>query len=323
MNSVQPGNSRWPSWETAVVLLAISGLMGCRSIEVGTTTLPSWDLERAELLEWKADDPAFAQHRALEASGMAVYDESLYVSSEKYARLIHIDSGSLEARVLRLDVPQFAELEGVAIHGGTAYLCDEAHAAVHVVDLTVEPTHGSYSSRSLPLSGVSVVGGKIGYEGVALSSDAALLYLLLERSRGADTGCVSKIFRMAIETDALVARQDPIIVELEDCNWRLVALEMWRGHLLALKTQYPGERYQLIAIDPQTGDHQLVLEMTELLRSVTADGWTNNVEGLGITEDGTLYLVGDNAVTGVVYYPVPPPIDELTLLMRIPTVDGP
>jgi hypothetical protein len=318
MNIVRLGNPRGLNLAVAVVLIAMSGMFGCRSIEAEKTALPSWDLERAELLEWQADDPAFAQDRALEASGMAVFDESLYVSSETYGRLIRIDPGSLEAWVLRLDVPDFSELEGVAIHAGTAYLCDEAHAAVHVVDLTAEQANGSYPSRSLPLRGVSVVGGKTGYEGVALSSDASLLYLLLERSRGPDTGCVSKIFRMAIEAEALVARQDPIIVELEDCNWRLAALEMWRGHLLALKTQYPGERYELIAINPKTGGRQLVLEMTDLLRSVTADGWTNNVEGLGITEEGTLYLVGDNAVTGVVYDPVPPAIDDRTLLMRIP-----
>jgi hypothetical protein len=170
----------------------------------------------------------------------------------------------------------------------------------------------------MPLEGVTVAGGKTGFEGVALSPNGSLLYLLLERSYGADGGCVSMVYRMDVEEEAFVARQDPFVVELEDCNWRLTALELWRGRLYALKTQYPGERYELIAIDPQTGDTELVLEMTELLRSVPADGWTNNVEGLGITDDGTLYMVGDNAVTGIIDDPEPPPASQRTLLIRIP-----
>jgi hypothetical protein len=318
MNSKHTTSPSRPSAALALLAISMTTLAGCRSVEPEAPASPSWELERAELLEWQADDPAFAQERAIEASGMAVFNESLYVSSEAYGRLIRIDPGTLEAWVLRLDVPRFSELEGLAIHDGTAFLCDEAHAAVHVVDLSEQTTGEPLLSRSLPLQGVSVAGGKIGFEGVALSPDGSLLYLLLERSFGSDGDCVSMVFRMDVEAGAFVARQDPIIVELEDCDWRLSALELWRGRLYALKTQYPGERYELIAIDPQTGDTELILVMTELLRSVTADGWTNNVEGLGITDDGTLYMVGDNAVTGIIDDPEPPPASWRTLLLRFP-----
>jgi hypothetical protein len=37
-----------------------------------------------------------------------------------------------------------------------------------------------------------------------------------------------------------------------------------------------------------------------------------------VSTDGTLYMVSDNAVTGVVDDPEPPLTDERTLLMRIP-----
>jgi hypothetical protein len=55
-----------------------------------------------------------------------------------------------------------------------------------------------------------------------------------------------------------------------------------------------------------------------LLRSLEARGWSNNVEGLAISPDGALWLVADNAVTGVIDDPLPPWIDVRTLLLRIP-----
>jgi hypothetical protein len=42
------------------------------------------------------------------------------------------------------------------------------------------------------------------------------------------------------------------------------------------------------------------------------------VEGIAVTDDGTLYVVSDNAVTLVVDAQEPPLTGERTLLMRIP-----
>lgn len=77
----------------------------------------------------------------------------------------------------------------------------------------------------------------------------------------------------------------------------------------------------MIAIDPDSRTWESVLDLTDALRSVTEDGWGNNVEGIAVSNDGTLYLVSDNAVTGVIDDPEPPLTDERTLLMRIP-VEG-
>jgi hypothetical protein len=295
-------------------------LLGCRSTDVEQQAfLPLWDLEHADILEWDADDPAFDQDRALEASGMAAVDGVLYVASEAYGRLLRIDPDrGFSAQVLRLDVPRFSELEGLAVHGRIAYLCDEAHAVVYSVDLDAEDPGGGIPSRPLRLEGIEVRGGKIGLEGVAITPDGALLYLLLERTGDPATGCASRIFPMEVRPDELVATGNNVDVELEDCTWRLTSLELWQGRLLALKTQYPGKRYQLVVIDPVSGDWQMLLDLTELLRSVTGGGWGNNVEGLTITSDGSLYLVGDNAMTLKVDDLEPPPTGELTLLMRIP-----
>jgi hypothetical protein len=51
---------------------------------------------------------------------------------------------------------------------------------------------------------------------------------------------------------------------------------------------------------------------------VRREGFNNNVEGVAVTPDGTLWLVSDNAWTLVVDDPEPPRSHEKTLLMRIP-----
>jgi hypothetical protein len=286
--------------------------------------MPWWDLGAFELLRWAPDDPGFGQDHALETSGLAAGGGFLYAAVESYARLLQIDPERLTARVVAVDVPRFSELEGIAVRGSTAYLCDEAHAAVYRVDLVDHLAiasglaEGPLSARPLTLEGVSVPGGKIGFEGVALSTDGETLYLLLERSVAEEGGCVSTIFSMRVTADSLVAFGAPLEVPLEDCAWRLAGLEPWSGGLLALKTQYPGERYQVIFLDPATGAWRVVLELTELLRSVRSAGWGNNVEGIAVTDDGSLYLVGDNAVTMLVDLEEPPPTAELAIFLRIP-----
>jgi hypothetical protein len=67
-----------------------------------------------------------------------------------------------------------------------------------------------------------------------------------------------------------------------------------------------------------TGSTVLVQDLTDYLRSVRDDGWGNNVEGIAVDADGALWLIGDNAVTGVIDDPYPPETDERALLLRIP-----
>lgn len=303
-------------WLSAGLVVAVLGGGGCAT----TTQAPAgpWDVARAEVLTWHADDDNFAQDRALEASGLALTDDGLVATAEKYARLLFFDA-ELEARVVEIGVPRYAELEGVAWHEGALYLCDEAHAAVYRVDLGAE-TVGvpKLAAIELPVEGIEVVGGKIGVEGIEVSRDGRSIHLLLERSGEPSTGCVSRLWSLRIEPDGLVAEGEAIDLPLEDCNWRLTGLAWMGRRLLGLKTQFPGERYQVVEVDPATGVTTLLQDLTDLLRSVRADGWGNNVEGIAVADDGALWLIGDNAVTGVIDDPYPPPTDEKALLLRIP-----
>ena len=172
--------------------------------------------------------------------------------------------------------------------------------------------------RSSTLEGVAVRGGKIGFEGIEVDENDGTVYLLLERSGTEETGCVSRIWDLHRTPDGLRADGDPIEVQLEDCTWRLTGLAWWKGGLIALRTQFPGMRYEVVTVDLQTGDTAVLLNPTKLLRMLAREGWSNNVEGIAVSGDGSLWLVADNAVTGVIDDPLPPPGDSRTLLLRIP-----
>jgi hypothetical protein len=77
-------------------------------------------------------------------------------------------------------------------------------------------------------------------------------------------------------------------------------------------------RYEVVSVDRETGDTRVLLDPTRLLRLLAREGWSNNVEGIAVSGDGSLWLVADNAVTGVIDEPLPPPGDSHTLLLRIP-----
>ena len=302
----------------------IAGL-GCRSAAVPDNQEPPWDVAQAEVVRWQSDDPSFGQGFALEASGLAASEHALYLSSEKYARLMVIDPEvEARARVRRLEVPRHSELEGVAVIDGGILLCDEAHAAVYEVtigdddssaaDLEGEPL----VARELAIDGVDVEGGKIGFEGIEIDRDGDRVFLLLERSETEVGGCVSRIYRLHRHEGRLTADGEPLDIELPDCTWRLTGLAWWGERMIALKTQYPGERYEIVAVDLATGAARVVLDLTVLLRALEKEGWSNNVEGIAVTGDGALWLVSDNAVTGIIDDPLPPSSRSRTLLLRIP-----
>ena len=302
----------------AVILL--TGLIGCRSTgdQPGSPVADVWDVTRAEELTWRTDDEHFSQDRALETSGLAFAGEELVAPSEKYSRLLFFNR-DLESRVVAIGVPRHAEIEGVAWHDDSLFMCDEAHAAVYRVELGGQTRLlPKLAAVELPLEGIDVAGGKIGVEGIEVSRDGRYIYLLLERSGDPSTGCVSRLWLLRLEGDRLVVEGTPIDLALEDCNWRLTGLAWMEGELLGLKTQYPGERYEIVTIDRISGTFEVVQDLTDYLRGVRDKGWGNNVEGIAIDSDGALWLISDNAVTGVIDEEYPPETDERALLVRIP-----
>jgi len=306
--------------------LLLASVIGCRSGTAPQPTLSApWDISRAEVVRWRADEPSFAQDFAVEASGMASSRRFLWVSSEKYGRLLMIrSSGRPRVKTVPLSVRRHAELEGVALVAGGVILCDEAHAAVYEVmvenekDLFATPLIQPLPVSVLTLEGVSVRGGKIGFEGIEVNPDDGTVYLLLERSGDENMGCVSRIWSLLRTGGILRSDGNPIDVTLEDCTWRLTGLAWWNSRLIALKTKFPGELYEIVTVDLRTGDNKVLLDPTDLLRSLSDEGWSNNVEGIAVGDDGSLWLVADNAVTGVIDDPTPPPGESRTLLLRIP-----
>jgi uncharacterized protein YjiK len=316
--------------QTISMLILLCGLAAggaCRSeTSPASSDLPPWDVDRARVIEWSSEDPSFEQDFALEASGLMVVEGLLVMPSEKYGRLLVLDpAGDAPVRVIPVAVPRHAELEGVALTEEGVLLCDEAHAAVYEVPIDDLPR--LYRSTQVPpvpvggleLEGVSVRGGKIGFEGVEVDPNDGSVFLLLERSGSDDTGCVSRIWNLRLSDKVLSSIGDPVDVELEDCAWRLTGLAWWDGRLIALKTQYPGERYEVVSVDHLTGGTEVLIDLTEKLRALGDQGWSNNVEGIAVAADGSLWLVADNAETGVIDDLLPSRVDSRTLLMHLPT----
>ena len=79
----------------------------------------------------------------------------------------------------------------------------------------------------------------------------------------------------------------------------------------------------MVVVDRDTGGLTTVLDMTDLLIGVREDGWGNNIEGLTVTGDGSLWLISDNAMTDRARTSVPPPAKDKTLLMRLPPLHLP
>ena len=306
-----------------IAVAVLAGLAGCRSTggASGDASAGLWDTTRAEELSWRADDEHFTQDWALETSGLAFTVGGMVAPSEKYARLLFFDA-DLEARVVAIGVPRHSEIEGVASHGDSLFMCDEAHAAVYRVDIgRATRDLPRLAAIRLPIEGIEVEGGKIGVEGIEVSADGRTIHLLLERSGDPSTGCVSRLWLLRLDGDRLVAEGTPIDLPLEDCNWRLTGLAWMDGRLLGLKTQFPGERYEIVDIDRIAGSMSVVQDITDYLRGVRADGWGNNVEGIAIADDDALWLIGDNAVTGIIDDEYPSRTDERALLVRIPRAE--
>lgn len=301
------------SWTAGLLVVSMSacGAGVTADAEVARTTEPMWDLDRAELVSWRADDPAFDPERKVEASGLVAANGLLWATVEKYGRLLRIDPEDGSAIVVHVAAPPRSEVEGIAWCGDELILCDEIHAALYRIGPSGEV-------RALSLEGTGIVGGKSGLEGVATLEDGRLA-LLTERTYHADDTCTADVYLVAMDDEGVrPLAPEPVRLPLEDCAWRLAGLEMWDGRLLGLKTQFPGERYEVVEIDLERGVTHRLLDMTTLLRSVRADGWGNNVEGIAVTPDGTLWLIGDNAATDGAQGEVPGRADDRSLLVRIP-----
>lgn len=288
---------------------------GCRSTQApsGEQSLPQWNLAGARFLQWKADDEDFDQDHAIEASGMAADGEILWIASEKFAHLLKLNSRTLEARVEAVDLPPFSELEGITVdqkHG--MLITDEAHADIFVL-------RGGSQPRSIDLTALGIHGGKEGIEGIASTNDGRdRVFLLQERSRVSKAQCASTVFPLRWEGDQLIADGPKLISPMEDCNWRLTALEYYRGKLLGLKTRFPGPRYQLVMINSRNGELTQLLDLDALIDKAEAEGWHGNIEGFAITADETLWIVSDNAMTKNRGLEAPPMSRRKTLLLRIP-----
>lgn len=318
---------RW-SGKIGIGLLLIAAGVGCRTAPPASVPLPAqgtvWNSADAAILEWNARDPAFGQERGMEASGLVFTQGFLFTVAEKYSRVLRIDPLTLDVEAIALDLPRYSEMEGITVAGDRVLICDEANAALWSID-SVADLAGSRPVIPVKIDGsaLGVSGGKLGLEGITVARDeAGLISVVLERRGNLAVGCHSDLFQGRIVDGAFVVEGDPVAFPLEDCRWRLSGLQWWKGHLLALKTHYPVERYEVVALDLESGTMETLLDLTAFLLEAEENGWGNNAEGLAVDDSGNLWVITDNAMTDRVEGGDPPPVRDKTLLIRIPPVAG-
>ncbi|MCP4901424.1 MAG: esterase-like activity of phytase family protein, partial [bacterium] len=202
---------------------------------------------------------------------------------------------------------------------------DETHAAVYEVLIGDEavlaeakPGDSQLTATQLDLPDLGVVGGKLGFEGLAIDVKTGVIYLMLERSGDSRSGCRSTIYRLRRNGEALEEIAPPIELELENCTWRHTGLDFVSDKLVALKTSYPGFEYQIVEIDPQDGSSLLVQDITKMARVLAEQGFSNNLEGMIIGAEGELYLVSDNRAGALFVGSLPPKAKHKTLIVKLP-----
>ena len=133
---------------------------------------------------------------------------------------------------------------------GGFLLCDEAHAAVYEVSIIENNSFRSLRRhrrcRLRPsLGGVCVRGGKIGFEGIEVDEKRAPFTFC---SSGAAPKIRLRVTDLGTppESQAPARRGDLVEVQLEDCTWRLTGLAWWKGRMIALRTKFPGMRYEVV-----------------------------------------------------------------------------
>jgi len=307
------------------ICVATAICVGCASDRGGRSAasrVEAWNLGAFELVRWQLDgNESFSQDHAIEASGLTSSEAYLFVAAEKYNTIVVIDPNrGYRAHTLELDLPEGSEIEGLAWAGDRLLMCDEAHGAILEARLETGSWGSSESSlatRRLTMVDLEVPGGKVGLEGIAATSDGRRIYALVERLR--DGGqCKSVIHRLFRSSGVLRTDGEPLIISLEDCAWRVSGLHYHSGNLMALMTRFPGEIYRVVRINPRSGSWKTVLEITELAVSLGRGGASNNLEGLTVASDGSLYIVSDNAATESRPSADPPLANRGTLLIRMP-----
>lgn len=277
--------------------LVITGLFSCSAITAQPPQLAAYTVDNIDL-------PA-AMNKQVCISGMKLYKGQLYFASERCPSVFVFDPvKSAITNTISIAVPQGFEMEGLTSYKDKLYSISENVAAVYEIDILSGVV--KTVSTSAPLPPKSKDGD--GMEGIAANEKSNKFYLLRERD---DDMSHSQIYTYTAEagneTAAVVLKYESMIeLPLENPQWRYsdICVDSVNSKLLCLKSYSKGKFRQqfLESIDIDAYGKLLVETLknipvenfTDVSNAYKTQGFSMNLEGITIANDGTVYIVSDN-----------------------------
>lgn len=263
-------------------------------------------------------------HKQVCVSGIKYLDGKLYATSERCPLILVVDTanGNLITS-LNINVPQVFEMEGITSYKSQLFLITESIAAIY----TINPQTGALTTitTSQPLPAKSKSGD--GMEGIAANEQNGKFYLLRERNEDMTR---SQILTFAVQTGAdgstNLVYESTIELSLETPQWRYsdICFDPKSGKLLCLKSFSKGklrrqyiesiatnEKGELVA---STLTNIPVTDFSEISNRYKDEDYSMNLEGITITEDGTIFIISDNTSGKAV---CDAPAKEKTILLKL------
>lgn len=238
-------------------------------------------------------------------SGMKYFNGSLFLVSERCPEifLLNPQSNTITGTI-NLQVPQEFEMEGITSYQDKLYTVSENIAAVYEVNSQTGMM--KQMETSIPLPAKSKDGN--GMEGIAANERNNKFYLLRERNMDKTK---AQIYTFNIvpgnENNSLSLKYESMIeLPLESEQWRYsdICYDSANSRVICLKSHSKGKLRQLYieSVEIDEGGNLSIETLknipTDNLTLVAAEykakGYSTNLEGITVDNDGNIFIVSDN-----------------------------
>jgi uncharacterized protein YjiK len=275
----------------------ITGVVLLSSLAIEPAAVPLYEINNVILPD--------ALNKQVCISGTKYLDGKLYFASERCPMILVMDPDSNHAiSSIPLSVPNEFEMEGMTSYRNKLYLVSENAVAIYEADLN----NGSARKieTSIPLPPKSKDGD--GMEGIAANETDNKFYLLRERNEDMTQ---SQIYTFSIEPGSednsfSLKYESMTELPLQTPQWRYsdICYDQENDRLLCLKSFSKGKLRQqyLESVDIDKKGNLLagtlknvpVEKFSDISNQYKDQGYSMNLEGITIDQDGNIYVVSDN-----------------------------
>ncbi|MEZ5033683.1 MAG: SdiA-regulated domain-containing protein [Chitinophagaceae bacterium] len=236
-------------------------------------------------------------------SGMKYFNGNLYLASERCPEIFVVNPADGKVKVkLQLSMPHRFENEAITSYGNHLYIVSESDVAVYEVNPTTAALREIQTS--IPLPPKSKHGD--GMEGIAGNEKQHKMYLLRERNNERTNAEIYTFNVTKKNGTTYLNILSKIDIPLESNDWRYsdICFDQINNRLLCLKS-FSGKktrRHFIEAFDLDSEGslikgslHQISSSpFSSLQKQFGDDGFSVNMEGLTMDDEGNIYVVSDN-----------------------------